>query len=362
MSIDGRLRRAAAALDRSVQEVDVMQRLGELRGRDRRQRLTALAVSVALLLVVAVTAFYLGGLLARRDLDTVAPPPRSLGRVVAVIPGDAPIAPGGSGMVWANGGNGIVGRIDPASNRPVALIRVGAGPGRVALGAGAAWATSSHDETVSRIDPATNKVTATIPAGPAPFGVGVAGGSVWVANGNSDTVSRIDPARNRVVARVRVGYSTSPVRGLTVGAGSVWVVNGDNSVSRIDPATSRVVATIGVPGCCEGELVAGAGAVWVANRTTGGVARIDPASNRVVATIPIGAEVAGVGFLEGAVWVLDHNGGQSVVARVDPASNKVVARIRVGDSWELFTGGGAVWAAGAAGPGPLQIYKIDPNR
>jgi YVTN family beta-propeller protein len=362
MSIDGRLRRAAAALDRSVQEVDTVQRLAELQGRQRRQRLAAVAVGVALLLVVAVTAFYLGRLLARRDLDPVAPPPGSLGRVVTVIPGDTPIMPGGSGTVWANGGNGIVGRIDPASNRPTALVRVGAGPGRVALGAGAAWATSSHAETVSRIDPATNRVVATIPAGPAPFGIGVAGGSVWVANGSSDTVSRIDPASNRVVARVRVGYSTSPTRGLTVGAGAVWVVNGDNSVSRIDPATSRVAATIAVPNCCEGELAAGAGAVWVANRTTGALARIDPVSNRVVATIPIGLEVAGVGFLDGAVWVLDHNAGQSEVVRVDPATNQVVARIRVGDSRELFTGGGAVWAAGAAGPGPIQIYKIDPNR
>jgi YVTN family beta-propeller protein len=368
MSIDGRLRRAAAALDQRVQEVDVVQRLGELQGRDRRQRMTAATVSLSLLLVVALTAFYLGGLSARRELETTSPVTGSRGRVVAVIPGDAPLAAGGNGSVWAPSGNGYVGRIDPASNRPVARIRLGAGAGRVALGAGAAWVTNSQDETVSRIDPATNKVVATIPVSPAPFGIGVAGGAVWVANGRTDTVSRIDPARNRVVGTVRVGFASSGVeprdalRGLTVGYGSVWVINRDATVSRIDPTTNQVSATIGVPRCCVGELVAGAGAVWVANRTAGAVARIDPATNRVVATIPVGVELAGVAVQDDAVWVLDHNSGQSVVARIDPAANQVVARIPVDDSWgPLFSGGGAVWVINAQGPGPLQIYKIDPN-
>ena len=50
-------------------------------------------------------------------------------------------------------------------------------------------------------------------------------------------------------------------------------------------------------------IVAGAGAVWVANTLDGTVSRIDPATRRVVATIRVGGLPRGVAVGDEAVWV-----------------------------------------------------------
>jgi YVTN family beta-propeller protein len=88
--------------------------------------------------------------------------------------------------------------------------------------------------TVSRIDPATNKLVATIKLGAqAPSGLGIADGAVWVSAASDKAVFRIDPATNAVVGRIGVrGGNVS----LATGAGAVWVQSLDgNLITRIDP-------------------------------------------------------------------------------------------------------------------------------
>ncbi|HEV2893531.1 MAG TPA: hypothetical protein VG411_07250, partial [Actinomycetota bacterium] len=83
-----RLRRAAGALERSVAEVDVMERLQALGRRRQRQRTTT--VVVAVLVAVAVFGGAVLGVRALRATDPVAGPPPSApqgpARVVATIP------------------------------------------------------------------------------------------------------------------------------------------------------------------------------------------------------------------------------------------------------------------------------------
>jgi YVTN family beta-propeller protein len=111
-----------------------------------------------------------------------------------------------------------------------------------------------------------------VPAGGASVRAGL--GAVWVAYPNEGRLLRVDPDTGRIVARIPVGDGP---RFMDVGAGAVWVMNQlDGSVSRVDPDTNRVAATIPVDLHIEGgDLTVGAGSVWVreGDRGAGGADR-----------------------------------------------------------------------------------------
>ena len=129
-------------------------------------------------------------------------------------------------------------RVDPATNRVVARIKTGRGPIGVAFGAGSVWVANWLANTVTRIDPATGKALATIKVtATGPEGMAFGASSLWVSN-KAGSVSRIDPRTNRQVALIKVRPEP---RYLAVGAGSVWVADyNDASVIRADAATGRV--------------------------------------------------------------------------------------------------------------------------
>ncbi|HZU79915.1 MAG TPA: hypothetical protein VE991_08355, partial [Acidimicrobiales bacterium] len=130
---------------------------------------------------------------------------------------------------------------------------------RLAIGAGAVWATGTTD-TLSRIAPKPVGVSLawrTIRVGQGPIGVAVGSGSVWVANAVSGTVTRVDPARLRVTGTVPlgaggvvggnptpagaggVGSASDPVT-VAVFGGWVWVGNGQGgTLTAFDPMTGR---------------------------------------------------------------------------------------------------------------------------
>src|SRR3954447_24781504 len=102
------------------------------------------------------------------------------------------------GAVWvALMADGKLAKVDPASNKVVARIRVGASPLDVTYGANSLWVANGGSATVSRVNPRTQKVVATIRVGIRPFSVAYGAGAVWVANLSGGTVSRIAPTRNR---------------------------------------------------------------------------------------------------------------------------------------------------------------------
>jgi YVTN family beta-propeller protein len=114
---------------------------------------------------------------------------------------------GGSGgeSIEAAAGNSV-GFLDPASNRLVDDVGVGATPTDVAVGEGAVWVTNADDRSVSRIDPVKRTLVQTITeVGNSPSGIAVGNGAVWVVNSLDSSVSRIDPGTNRVVQKVDVG-------------------------------------------------------------------------------------------------------------------------------------------------------------
>jgi YVTN family beta-propeller protein len=183
----------------------------------------------------------------------------------------------------------------------------------------------------------------------------------WVvARGPSRPTTVAQPAGSlgRVTASIRVGAGPIDV---VAGEGAVWVANAtQGTVSRIDPATNTVTQTTPV-GRNPVRLAAGLRSIWVANQAGRTVARLEALTGLLHTTIPVTGRIApedlavGVGML----WV---RSGDRLLS-LDPATNTMTDR--TGD-WEVGGGGTAVvdgllWLSGATRSGAGQIVRVDPS-
>jgi YVTN family beta-propeller protein len=331
----------------------------------------ALVVAVILAAAACTDAADTGGI----PRSTQPPTPTSTsvpafdrGRFAAVIPlpGARSMAVA-EGMLWVLAADTVV-RIDPATNRVVdEPLRVPAHAEGIAVGEGALWVASvapgdlgaPGKDAVTRIDLATGRRVAAVTVGRAPLDLAATPGAVWVTNsgGGGDSVARIDPKANHLVGRP-VSTGASP-QSLAVGGGSLWVANHDaGTVTRIDQRSGKVVADIPVPS--EPHRVAyGAGAAWVGNWHDNSVSRIDPTTNRVVGSpIPIGFHAGNLVVGAGGVWVTsDYRADAApedvVVVRIDPQNNRAVETIAVGGHpIDVAVAEGTVWVS-VANPGTV---------
>jgi DNA-binding beta-propeller fold protein YncE/predicted Ser/Thr protein kinase len=129
----------------------------------------------------------------------------------------------GLGSLWiVNQALNIVVEVDPATNRTLDDVDVGAAPSAIAVGPGALWVTNFDDDTVTRVVPSASgtRTRRDFPVGDGPVDVAVGEGGVWVASSLDRTVTRLDPATGKIVARIELG--NEPQR-LAAGGGAVWV-------------------------------------------------------------------------------------------------------------------------------------------
>jgi ABC-type transport system substrate-binding protein/class 3 adenylate cyclase/tRNA A-37 threonylcarbamoyl transferase component Bud32 len=230
------------------------------------------------------------------------------------------------------------------------------GSGTLGLLGGTLWFGNGDDKTVERIDPRTKELIhpfVSIQDGIADMTVGL--GSVWVVDGKEPLLLRIDP-RYRTIERIPLPAKradidfTAPTE-VVVGAGSVWVAEA-NTVFRIDPKKLRVVRSIEAP---QADLLAfGDGSLWVGSSNISSISEIDPAVNQVVKTIKLRDFVTslavGGGFVwatvtpDDTLWKIDENGTVEKTLDVAHAAGDVT----------YFDG--AVWVAGT---GSLQ--RVDPG-
>jgi len=117
-------------------------------------------------------------------------------------------------------------------------------PSLVAVGAGAGWVVTSRG-VVARIDRASNRVVAVIKlAHQDPTDIAVAGRIVWVAEGDHG-LARIDAATNRLLRPVVLDVQANRV---ATDGGTIWVagpmtdpsLEPAGAVARIEAATGRV--------------------------------------------------------------------------------------------------------------------------
>jgi YVTN family beta-propeller protein len=164
----------------------------------------------------------------------------------------------------------------------------------------------------------------------------------------ANAIAVVDAVGGSVVAAIPVGRGPESV---VAGAGAVWVANvGDRTLSRIDPKTLRVTKTVGL-GFEPTDLAADNAHVWVAGGFDHALWRVDrDGVVRLKTTfaerlpLPGGFErgVAGVAVAPGAVW-LSHG---DEVTELDPTTGAVRRTVAAGGRWqrEVAVVGRAVWA------------------
>ena len=173
---------------------------------------------------------------------------------------------------------GILARIDPDTNAPVAEVVVPAGANAMTFGDGAIWVSSATKNSVTRVNADTNVVMETVTVGQGPVAVTTGAGSVWTLNGGDGTISRIDPKTNKVTQTIKAGVKAT-TGSIALGEGSLWVSAPGSPLIRIDPATNAIVQQFS--GAGGGMLAVGHKSLWL-TATPVAIWRIDP--KRVDAT------------------------------------------------------------------------------
>jgi streptogramin lyase len=143
----------------------------------------------------------------------------------------------GFGSAWvANAGDGTVWRI--TNGKVVKKIKVGTEPNGLTAYHGALWVSDHTLGKVVRIDPATNKITATLRIAGADWITGL-GNNIYVSQ-ETNQVSRISVRTLKVTGVAKV--ARNPLGSAIVGK-QLWVPCIDaNEINVVDPATMKVVA------------------------------------------------------------------------------------------------------------------------
>src|SRR6266508_1547910 len=198
----------------------------------------------------------------------------------------------GAGLVAAGGSDvWLIGAKLPLKPPP---------PGRLAPLRTLAW----------HIDPQTNEVTRAIRINAEAFGLSsptaavIAGNSLWVRCQLG--VLRLDRRTGRFRSKLTFGddahENVPQFGGFVAGAGFLWVTDiGRSAVFRVSLKTGVTVATIPVSGRPAGVAI-GAGAVWIADGN-GMILKLDPRTNEIDARIPVDGIPNGLDYGFGRLWI-----------------------------------------------------------
>ena len=196
-------------------------------------------------------------------------PPRVVDTIAIPAPAPTGVAVGGGGVWVSDFAGRAVSRLnarDPSS-RPPLQIAVGAGPGPIAYGFGAAWVVNTVDGTLQRIDAHSLRPDRPVAVGTHPTAVATGSHAVWVTDAGSDSIVRISPSAGTITASYPL--AADPVA-LVGGGSAIWVASkADHAVVRLDPESGHRTV-IPMPGAPV-DLAYAAGALWVALEHPGGI-------------------------------------------------------------------------------------------
>src|SRR5690349_10756248 len=96
-------------------------------------------------------------------------------------------------------------------------------PDWLEIGFGSLWVSNPGNGTVQRVDLATNKIVAAVKVNKPIAAMTTGFGSIWVASRGDKSVVRIDAKTNKVSASVPVSIADSE-GSITAGEGGVWAL------------------------------------------------------------------------------------------------------------------------------------------
>ena len=199
-------------------------------------------------------------------------------RVIATIPVGPADSEGGlttsKDAVWiVSDPKGVLTRIDPKTNKPVAEITIPAGSVAAHFAAGFVWVTANKASKLIQIDAKKNAVVREIEVGPSPRFLTSGAGSVWTVNQGDGSVTRVDAKSGAIQAKIEAGIP-GPGGEVSFGGGGLWITVFDIPITFIDAKTNTVTKQWTGPG---GDAIRfGLNSVWLSNLRQQNLWRIDP--------------------------------------------------------------------------------------
>ncbi len=246
--------------------------------------------------------------------------------------------------IWVGStGPFAVHRIDPKTNRQVAIVKLPGEPcAGLATGFGSLWVPlCGRTQRLAKVDLKSNRLLNLFNVGTvtAEGGVTTSLDSVWIIVDTKGSLARVDPASGTIRQTVRVPPgSYNPL----YSDGQVWVTRAEGSeITAVDARTSVISATVQT-GPRPRFLTAGAGAVWALNQGDGSLTRVDIQTRKVTKTVALGTPGHGgdISFAGDLVWTTVRKVPLSVV---DGASGTLLCQWKGPGGDSLGIGDGAIW-------------------
>ena len=178
---------------------------------------------------------------------------------------------------------------------------------------GSIWVDQQSGGATFRINPATNKVVATIRVGAgSPIGLGAVAsgaGAIWVVDGDASSIVEISPTTNKVIRTINAAGTFSwAYASMTVGSGAIWGTDG-GSLTKIDSATGATSWTADFDGILKQPLIHPDG-IWLGldphtSSTAGTMLALDPTSGAAIDALRIpDGQVSDALEAFGSVWLV----------------------------------------------------------
>jgi YVTN family beta-propeller protein len=248
-----------------------------------------------------------------------------------------------------------------ATPKPAAASLIGAhvtfssvtptGPVDIMGAYGSIWVSDHDASSVSRIDPATGKVIATIRVGQHPGNLFVGQGAVWLWALNR--LDRISPSTNAVISLPSTWGCGQPAFAGT--AIWVWACDAGNYIMKVDPKTGRATRI------ADGETTYASffladKTLWLAEAYPGRLQALDPVTGAVRRKIDLdGCPLFDrVGLVGDALWIgqLDGclNGDIDVAYKLSPTTGATIAEYHTGiPAPGIVSDGTTIWFYGVNG-------------
>ncbi len=241
-------------------------------------------------------------------------------------------------------------------------VPVGGGATGIAAGYGRVWITKPNTRSLLIYGADTARRKGAVIKFPPPYRpviVAAAGGSVWVGlrgprqrPDEPGRVAKIDPATGAVTNAFDV---PTGIQNLAVGAGGVWVIDGQrNGVTRYSIKTGTPAPKVRTGRGAYAAAVSN-GSVWVTNTDSDRVTRIDADSRKNLGDVATGSQPQGIDVGGGSVWVANYGDGTATrvdaktgermgppVAFASNAANPFAVSVNGHTAWMTLLGRGAV--------------------